>query len=69
VALEKKGHLWLHQVRQLEFWCSGKKKHDGIDITATPNFNVHAMYSGTVVDLRNSFALDNNKKIRQLCYY
>jgi hypothetical protein len=40
----------------------GKKKHDGIDITATPNSNVHAMYSGTVVDLRNSFAPGQQQK-------
>lgn len=40
----------------------GKKKHGGIDIKCEPLEKVYAMYSGTVVDKRNTFQHDQYAK-------
>lgn len=40
----------------------GQKLHDGMDISAAPNSKIYAMYSGTVIEIRNTFASGQQKK-------
>lgn len=40
----------------------GQKLHDGMDISAAPNSNIYAMYTGTVIDIRNTFIPGQQKK-------